>query len=120
MLDEFNDSYSRFVDDRVEVLGKESPRRIRIAVIDTGIDFRHPGIMIAKDKGRLRKEWCHSWVGAETDVQDEDDEIHGTNCAYILHKAAPEANIYIEKVFQRNNLKTYQAKNIAMVSYSLV
>lgn len=115
MFDEFHGSYSRFVADRVTSPRGELPRRIRIAVLDTGIDFRHPGIIDAKDKGRVRKEWCHSWTGAKTDVEDEDDEMHGTNCTYLLHKAAPEADIYIEKVFQRNSFKIYQAESIAKV-----
>ncbi|RFU81010.1 minor extracellular protease epr [Trichoderma arundinaceum] len=106
MLDNFHSSYSRFVTDRIG-----TPRRIRIAILDTGIDFQHAGIMQAKEEGRMKEEWCHSWVG--DDVRDEDDELHGTNCAYLLHKAAPEAEIYVEKVFQHNSFKVYQAQNIA-------
>ncbi|KAF2801991.1 uncharacterized protein BDZ99DRAFT_527942 [Mytilinidion resinicola] len=113
-LEEFHASYSRFVTDRVkDDSGGEPPRRIRIAVLDTGIDFRHSGLIEAKKKGRVKREWCHSWVGAGTDVEDEDDELHGTNCVYVLHKAAPEANIYVEKVFRSNSFRIYQAENIA-------
>lgn len=50
----------------------------------------------------------------ETDVNDGDNGLHGTNCTHLLHKAAPEAEIYIEKLFQEPNFKEYQAKNIAM------
>ena len=71
--------------------------------------------MDAKDKGRVKKEWCYSWVGAETDVEDESDELHGTNCVYLLHKAAPEADIYVGKVFPSNRFRTYQAQNITSV-----
>ncbi|KAL8394118.1 hypothetical protein RB595_002192 [Gaeumannomyces hyphopodioides] len=113
-LEDFHASYSRFVEPRnvSNSTGEEHPRRIRIAVLDTGVDFRHPGIRAAKINGRIREEWCHSWVGPEADVADEDDEMHGSNCADLLHQAAPEADIYIGKIFQRNKLRTYQAENI--------
>ncbi|KAI8674311.1 Peptidase-S8 domain-containing protein [Fusarium keratoplasticum] len=110
-LETFHKSYARFVNDRSTESGDETPRRVRIAVIDTGVDFGHAGIADAKEKGRIREEWCHSWVGA--DAKDEDDELHGTNCAYLLHKSAPEADIYIEKVFNQNAVRYYEAKNIA-------
>jgi hypothetical protein len=115
LLEDFHGSYSRFVADRVTESGIESPPRIRIAVLDTGIDFGHPGIQEAKEKGRVKEEWCHSWVGGENDTRDEDDGLHGTNCVYILHKAAPEAEIYVEKVFQGTSFRSYQAQNIAKV-----
>ncbi|KAL8349219.1 hypothetical protein RB601_001978 [Gaeumannomyces tritici] len=110
-LEVFHASYSRFVEPRnvSNSTREEHPRRVRIAVLDTGVDFRHPGIMAAKVDGRIREEWCHSWVG---DMADEDDEMHGSNCADLLHQAAPEADIYIGKVFQRNKFRTYQAENI--------
>ncbi|PHH92631.1 hypothetical protein CDD83_6401 [Cordyceps sp. RAO-2017] len=52
MPDEFHDAYSQFVDDCVMKPGADSPRRIRIAVLDTGIDFHHLGIADAKAEGR--------------------------------------------------------------------
>ncbi|RSL68667.1 hypothetical protein CEP54_002672 [Fusarium duplospermum] len=110
-LETFHKSYARFVTDRRTESGDETPRRVRIAVLDTGVDFGHAGIADAKEKGRIREEWCHSWVGA--DAKDEDDELHGTNCAYLLHKSAPEADIYIAKVFNQNAVRYYEAKNIA-------
>ncbi|KAH7308885.1 hypothetical protein B0I35DRAFT_88127 [Stachybotrys elegans] len=110
-LETFHKSYSGFVTHRNTVSGGDSPRRIRIAVIDTGIDFNHAGIMEAKEQGRMKEEWCQSWVGA--DAKDEDNELHGTNCAYLLHKAAPEADIYVAKVFNQNALRFYEAENIA-------
>ena len=93
------------------VEGSEFPRRIRIAVIDTGVDFNHAGIIEAKEQGRMKEDWCQSWVGG--DSKDQDEGLHGTNCAYLLHKAAPEADIYVAKVFNHNALRFYEAENIA-------
>ena len=116
LLEEFHESYSRIVLDRASDSRVESPRRIRVAIIDTGIDFRHPGIQEAKAMGRVKEEWCYSWVGSIDDINDEDDGLHGTNCAYILHQAAPEAEIYVEKVFRSTSFRSYQGQNIAKVS----
>ncbi|RSM13598.1 hypothetical protein CDV31_005768 [Fusarium ambrosium] len=110
-LETFHQSCARLVTDCSTESGDETPRRVRIAVLDTGVDFGHAGIADAKEEGRIREEWCHSWVGA--DAKDEDDELHGTNCAYLLHKSAPEADIYIAKVFNQNAVRYYEAKNIA-------
>lgn len=61
----------------------------------------------------MKEEWCYSWVGA--DAKDEDNELHGSNCAHLLHKTAPEADIYVAKVFKKNNVRYYEADNIAKV-----
>lgn len=117
-LQNFHQSYSSLVKERDKTeSGKEMPQRIRIAILDTGIDFTHPGLLAAKGK-RVKKAWCHSWVGDEEDVKDEDPGLHGTNCAYIMNKAAPEADIYIAKVFSTTEFRSYQAENIAKVSYT--
>ncbi|KAK6524505.1 hypothetical protein TWF281_011412 [Arthrobotrys megalospora] len=113
IFDKFHESYGEFVTTRSRGLGGgESPQRIRIAVLDTGIDFRHPGIMGAKEKGRVKKEWCHSWVNEATNIEDEDDGLHGTNCVYLLHKVAPEAEIYVGKVFASTSFRIDQSQNI--------
>ncbi|KAF4964966.1 hypothetical protein FSARC_7144 [Fusarium sarcochroum] len=115
-LDKFHRSYSHSVTTRTtRESGADFPRRIRIAVLDTGFDFECPYIKGLTSSGRVRKEWCHSWVG--DGVNDGDEELHGTNCAYLLHKTAPEADIYIAKVFEENLVKFYQAENIAKVRH---
>lgn len=88
-------------------------RRTRIAVLDTGINKSHGGIAGALYSHRIMDEWCHSWIGDPKDIHDEDG--HGTHCAYLLHKVAPEAEIYVAKVFSHNQVKLYQAENIAKV-----
>jgi hypothetical protein len=69
--------------------------------------------MEAKEQGRMKEDWCQSWVGA--DARDQDDKLHGTNCAYLLHRAAPEADIYVAKVFNQSALRLYEAENISKV-----
>lgn len=99
----------------LSMVKSNSPRRVRIAVIDTGIDLGNPLIQAVRtyDPSPIRPEWCRSWVGGEQDFHD--DVGHGTNCAYLAHKAAPDADIYVAKVFSDKKFKLYQAKHIADV-----
>ncbi|UKZ71432.1 uncharacterized protein TrAtP1_012387 [Trichoderma atroviride] len=113
LLERFHSSSSRYISEHSTLSEVDLPRRIRIAVLDTGIDFHHSAILEAKEKGRMSPEWCYSWVGDKSNAQDDDNDLHGTNCAYLLHKVAPEADIYIGKVFERNTVRLYEAENIA-------
>lgn len=68
--------------------------RVRIALLDTGIDVSHPSIIGAMNCGRIYPQ-MESFV--------EDDSItdecgHGTHIAALLSKLAPHAEIYIAKV----------------------
>lgn len=94
-------------------------RRVRIAILDTGIDFGCPAVSSARMRQRIRAEWCHSWVGEGANYKDEDDSLHGTNCVNLLHKAAPEADIYVAKVFSGAGFDEAEAENVAKVGPSL-
>ncbi|KAL7803904.1 hypothetical protein V8C43DRAFT_300047 [Trichoderma afarasin] len=97
----------------------EGSERIRIAIIDTGIDMDHPGIVAyytmeshnPSSHNPFSATRCRSWVGSETDCHDKIG--HGTNCAFLAAKAAPHAEIYVAKVFDCSEFKPYQAENIA-------
>ncbi|KAH6953871.1 peptidase S8/S53 domain-containing protein [Ilyonectria sp. MPI-CAGE-AT-0026] len=80
----------------------DSRRRVWIAVIDTGIDMNSVLIQgICADERRLiRPEYCRSWIGGENDFYD--DVGYGTSCAYLAYMAAPDADIYVAKVFSDN------------------
>ena len=88
-------------------------RRVKIAVIDTGVSLSHGGIQAAYQKRRIRKEWCRSWVGSPSDIGDHDG--HGTHMAHLLHRVAPEADIYVAKVFRGSSFDMAEAENIAQV-----
>ncbi|RDW57735.1 hypothetical protein BP5796_12536 [Coleophoma crateriformis] len=69
-------------------------KRIRIAVLDTGIDLDHP--IIAKCKIRIAN--CRSWVVDDASVSDTHG--HGTHIASVLLKLAPSADLYVARVFK--------------------
>lgn len=83
-------------------------RRIKIAVLDTGIDESDKQIKAARiSKKRPIREMI-SFVGGST----EDTYGHGTHVAALLMKVAPEADIYVAKVAQE---KKFNATNIVKV-----
>ncbi|KAM5344484.1 hypothetical protein ACJ41O_013020 [Fusarium nematophilum] len=86
--------------------------RVRIAVLDTGIDKTNGAISGGIIMRRITDENCYSWVGNNTnDIHDIHG--HGTKITELLLRVAPEADIYICKVFNGTELCTDEAKNVA-------
>lgn len=50
----------------------------------------------------MKKAWCLRFADdkVDSDIKDEHDSLHGSNCASLIHKAAPEADIYVAKKFK--------------------
>ena len=84
--------------------GKSTGKGIRVAVVDSGVEYDHPaldgcvrgGVIIeyearAKNQHRIR-----------ADERPVDVSGHGTACAGIIHSIAPEAEIYSVRVLGRN------------------
>jgi subtilisin family serine protease len=84
--------------------GKSTGKGIRVAVVDSGIEYDHPaldncvkgGVIVeydskAKDDYRIKPD------NKPTDVSG-----HGTACGGIIHSIAPEAEIYSVRVLGRN------------------
>ena len=105
-------------------------RRVKIAILDTGVDWGHSGIKTAVDNERMKKNkqsnrrrpsikqkddnWCKNWVGPDKDdVYDSDG--HGTHVADLIHRTAPGAEIYVARVFKERSFGLSSAKAIAEV-----
>lgn len=68
--------------------------RVKIAILDTGIDLRHDTFKGQFANGRIKKVEDFVQIGGTgTDVHG-----HGTHCAALLRKVAPEADIYVARV----------------------
>lgn len=75
---------------------RKNRRRVRIAILDTGINMSHPEINARKD--RVKGFLCQI-KGLESKA-NEDTSGHGTSTALLLMQTAPEADIYIARVFR--------------------
>lgn len=75
---------------------KESLSRIRVAIIDSGIDASHSGVGDIAGGVRIR-------MGEGGEVMVSDDYVdcagHGTACAGIIRKKAPDAALYGVRIF---------------------
>ena len=75
---------------------KKHRRRVRIAVLDTGIDINHPEI--AARSGRIIESICE--IPGLENQGNEDKSGHGTHVALLLLQTAPAADVYVARVFE--------------------
>ncbi|KAL7961306.1 hypothetical protein V8C34DRAFT_274368 [Trichoderma compactum] len=71
-----------------------SHKRIKVCIIDTGIDMTHPSLKAAKLMGNLGE--MKSFKGDSADLNDEIG--HGTHMAELVLTLAPEAILCVAKV----------------------
>jgi hypothetical protein len=73
---------------------KERDKRIKIAILDTGVDMGHHFFQSGQRKGRIKE--CRSWIPSRRG--DEDVNGHGTHAAALLLRVAPGADVYVARV----------------------
>ncbi|KAM7197503.1 hypothetical protein V8F20_006648 [Naviculisporaceae sp. PSN 640] len=69
-------------------------KRVKIAVLDTGIDMNHAIFKNKEIRKRIKKRV--DFVDAEGDAADVCG--HGTHCVSVLNRVAPWADIYVARV----------------------
>ena len=72
--------------------------KVRIAILDTGIDLPEYALHTYEDRVKDFKDWI---LGEEGRSQWTDSDGHGTHSAGLLMKVAPEADIYVARVFEK-------------------
>lgn len=75
--------------------------KIRIAILDTGIDLGHPYFDEKYRKGSTKSrreivDECKSFLPGKNG--DEDAHGHGTHAASLLLRLAPNAKVYVARV----------------------
>ncbi|PMD49669.1 subtilisin-like protein, partial [Hyaloscypha bicolor E] len=71
---------------------------VKIAILDTGVDLPKPPC----DKFQDRIAGYKDWVDLDDTIQ-QDLDGHGTHSTALLMKVAPNATIYIERVFKHGD-----------------
>lgn len=89
----------------------EANPRVKIAVLDTGLDLTHPDIAKQYDDGRIK---IRDFIEKEDTIKDLDG--HGTHCTSLLLNNAPNAEIYAGRVFRKSRAEDSSAATLAEVS----
>ncbi|KAL6720849.1 hypothetical protein ACLMJK_002774 [Lecanora helva] len=82
----------------LEPYRKDRMKRVKIAILDTGVDRTHASI---ESQWSKRIKGVKSWVNSEGG--DIDQCGHGTHAAALLLKVAPEAHVYVARIAKDNN-----------------
>lgn len=91
--------------------------KIRIAIIDTGID--EDDIIIGEVMGERIKECCGFINGpdAKPDPSDYEDKTgHGTHVARLMLKMAPSVELYIAKISNEFSIQPTELHRVTRVS----
>lgn len=85
------------IEEAIKLAGTEG-QGINVAILDTGVDYNHPGI---KDRFDPQKKG-HNFVLSQDPDEPIDDDVHGTLVARILAEkgsgVAPQVNLYAIKL----------------------
>ncbi len=84
--------------------GNSTGQSIRVAVVDSGVEYDHPdlddcvrgGVVVEYDEN------AENMVRIDQEDQPRDVAGHGTACASIIHALAPQAEIYSVRVLGSN------------------
>ncbi len=80
--------------------GGSTGKGVRVGIIDSGIDYDHPGYAGSVTGGVAIKydEESENYLRVEEENQPVDLTGHGTACAGIIHSIAPEAELFSVRV----------------------
>jgi subtilisin family serine protease len=101
--------------DRIDYSDKFETSRVKIAVLDTGIDWSDSYILGAKDRIADWKNWAGDLQDRDSKQQVHDNAGHGTHVTSLLLKTAPEAQLYVCRIANQNGA-IVSPKKIAEVS----
>lgn len=95
---DFFDRAEAFYQKRIMNLSND--RRIRIAILDTGVDEKNGFIKGVRRLRNLKDKKDKTLKQFESFVEGPKDDSygHGTNVAALVLKIAPEADLYIAKI----------------------
>ncbi len=99
-----------------ERIGLQPTHRVKVALLDTGIDLEHAYFDKQYPHGRI-KSVC-SWVDGKEGVEDAwggDESGHGTFIASLLLDLAPNIDLYVARISKSRGFRKGTALNVANV-----
>ena len=90
--------------------------RIKVAVLDTGLDMGHPRIQASRE--RIRSTW--TWLDAPEGHQQADPNDHcghGTHVTGLLLDIAPDCDVYVAQIADSRRSQPISASMIARAGH---
>ncbi|TGJ84207.1 hypothetical protein E0Z10_g4570 [Xylaria hypoxylon] len=102
---------------RHRLLGRDRDERIKVAILDSGIDMHHPDF---SDEDRDRIKERVTFIGGDADV---DTAGHGTHVAAIILRLTKNIDLYIGKITNTSSVsqreKVVQALKLARTQWGV-
>lgn len=86
---------------------RKNDNRVKIAILDTGVDAAHPLVKEHKKRIRAYKSWTDS------NIADEDINGHGTHATCLLLDIAPNEDIYIARIAEGSESDLEMGQRVA-------
>jgi len=90
-----------------EISKNRKDKQVRIAILDTGVDTTHPEIQNAIARKQIVGFFPNSYDSESTLDPRADENGHGTHGTSVLIRTAPNANIYVARVADREGKLNY-------------
>lgn len=88
--------------------------KVRIAIIDTGIDTNDTLIEACMEENKIKD--CRGFLDDPNDITDEHG--HGTHVTRLILELAPSAEVYVAKVSNSLKIASNKLGSISKVSLS--
>lgn len=79
--------------------GSKSRERVKVAILDTGVYFEHRNFSKARTLNVLQEDRCRGFPKQLNAIAGLDRNGHGTHCASVLLRTAPNIDLYVARVF---------------------
>lgn len=101
----YADKWFKLLEARVHplIMAEEGQPRIKVAILDTGIQLPEEAEEVYEEQILCCKSWLKAEKGSDLLKGDRDLDGHGTHCASLLLKVAPNVDIYVARVFQKRS-----------------
>lgn len=93
--------------------------RVKVAILDTGIDTGHHLIQARKERIKDVRTWVGG-LGGKEDRRAGDSSGHGTHIANLLLDMAPDTDIYIARIAKFNPIEPSEIAKVRSRSPSVL
>ena len=92
--------YDEYLTKYRELLDGESrpEKRVKVAILDSGIDMTHNFMVIAEKEGRIKEKKNFKASGFPKSNDTNDPTGHGTGVTYLILKHSPYVDIYVARI----------------------